>query len=81
MLEFARKGGAVLHCSHLLDVVEAIAHRVAVLDRGYLLACGTMDELRLSTGSGQDKNLEAVFRTLTHASDPLAIAKAILGGA
>ncbi|MEO6595451.1 MAG: ABC transporter ATP-binding protein, partial [Planctomycetota bacterium] len=34
MHEFARRGGAVLHCSHLLDVVEKTAQRIAVLDQG-----------------------------------------------
>jgi ABC-2 type transport system ATP-binding protein len=80
MLEFAHAGGAVLYCSHLLDVVEAIAHRVAVLDRGQLVACGTLDELRRGAGAGDDMRLEAVFRALTRASDPRAIARAILGG-
>ena len=79
MREFARRGGAVLHCSHLLDVVEAMAHRVAVLHRGQLLAVGTLDELRQRAGAGSGTDLESVFRVLTQSSDPLATAKAILG--
>jgi len=80
MREFAARGGAVLHCSHILDVVENTADRVAVLDQGRLLASGTVAELRTKAGAGADKNLESVFRTLTHASDPVAQARAILGG-
>jgi ABC-2 type transport system ATP-binding protein len=80
MREFAARGGAVLHCSHILDVVENTADRVALLDRGRLLASGTVAELRTKAGAGADKNLESVFRTLTHASDPVAQARAILGG-
>jgi ABC-2 type transport system ATP-binding protein len=79
MREFARQGGAVLHCSHLLDVVETTAHRIAVLDRGQLLACGTAAELRTQVGAGAGVHLDAVFRTLVKASDPIATAKAILG--
>jgi ABC-2 type transport system ATP-binding protein len=79
MHEFAAQGGAVLHCSHMLDVVETTAHRIAVLDRGTLLACGTAAELRRQVGAGAGEHLDSVFRTLVKASDPVAAAKAILG--
>lgn len=79
MREFARQGGAVLHCSHMLDVVENTAHRIAVLDKGRLLACGTAAELRRQVGAGADVHLDSVFRSLVNASDPIAVARAILG--
>jgi ABC-2 type transport system ATP-binding protein len=79
MHEFAARGGAVLHCSHMLDVVETTAHRIAVLDHGRLLACGTAAELRQQVGAGAGAHLDAVFRTLVKASDPVAAAKSILG--
>jgi ABC-2 type transport system ATP-binding protein len=79
MREFARQGGAVLHCSHLLDVVETTAHRIAVLDRGHLLACGTAAELRTQVGAGAATHLDHVFRALVKASDPVAVARALLG--
>ena len=79
MREFVARGGAVLHCSHLLDVVETTAHRIAVLDHGKLLACGTAAELRKQVGAAAGVHLDAVFRSLVKASDPVAVAKAILG--
>ena len=79
MHEFAERGGAVLHCSHLLDVVENTAHRIAVLDKGKLLANGTAAELRSQAGAGAGDHLDQVFRSLVQASDPAAAAKAILG--
>lgn len=79
MREFAARGGAVLHCSHLLDVVETTAHRIAVLHQGKLLACGTAAELRAQVGASAGAHLDSVFRTLVHASDPVAAAKALLG--
>ncbi len=79
MREFARRGGAVLHSSHLLDVVESTAHTIAVLDKGQLIACGTAATLRQKVGAGEGEHLDAVFRTLVHASDPVAAAQAILG--
>jgi len=79
MRAFADRGGAVLHCSHLLDVVEQSADRIAVLDKGKLLACGTAAELRSHAGAAADARLDAVFRSLVQASDPAAQARAILG--
>ncbi len=71
----------MLYCSHILDVVETLAHRVAVIDRGLLLAIGTMDELRATVGAGESTGLEAVFRQLTKSADPAARAHEILGDA
>ncbi len=76
--EFAGNGGTVLYCSHLLDVVETIADRVAVLDRGKLLASGTLAELRQGVGAATDQRLEELFQRLTSTADPVARARAIL---
>lgn len=73
--EFAERGGAVLYCSHLLDVVETVAHRIAILDSGRLVAIGTLEDLRAQEG----QRLEALFRELTSATDPAERARAILG--
>ena len=78
MREFARAGGTLLYCSHLLDVVETIAHRIAVLDRGKLLACGTLQELAEQGGGGTDQRLEEIFQHLTATADPEARARALL---
>ena len=75
--KWADRGGAVLYTSHLLDVVERVCDRMAVLSKGSLLALGGMDELRTQAGEGQ--SLEEVFRTLTHAEDPDRKAARILG--
>lgn len=41
-------GAAVIYASHYMEEVEAICQRVAIVDQGKLLTCGTLDEL-LST--------------------------------
>jgi ABC-2 type transport system ATP-binding protein len=74
---WADRGGAVLYTSHLLDVVERVCDRMAVIDRGACIASGTLDELRAS--SGGTGPLDQVFARLTHAEDPVAAAKRILG--
>ena len=78
MHEFARQGGSVLYCSHMLDVVETIADRVVILAAGELVAHGSMEELQ--SGDHTDQRLEEIFRELTSAADPAARARAILGG-
>lgn len=61
--EILRRGQtSLLFASHTLPEVELLAHRVAVIDRGQLLACDTLSTLKLSTGAG---SLEEVFLRLT----------------
>lgn len=74
---WADRGGAVLYTSHLLDVVERVCDRVAVMARSRLVSVGALEELRAS-GSG-DESLEEIFRSLTRTEDPAARAAAILG--
>lgn len=47
--ERAAAGIPVLFSSHQLELVERICHRVAIIRRGRLVSCGTVEELR-STG-------------------------------
>ena len=74
---WADRGGAVLYTSHLLDVVERVCDRVAVMAQGKLVQVGPFEELRTSAGS--DGTLEDVFRALTKTEDPDAKARALLG--
>jgi ABC-2 type transport system ATP-binding protein len=74
---WADRGACVLYTSHLLDVVERVCDRMAILDRGRLIALGSLDELRAqarSTGT-----LEQVFATLTRSGDASARARDVLG--
>jgi ABC-2 type transport system ATP-binding protein len=61
--EHARNGGAVFLSTHSLPVAEEIAHRIGILHRGRLIACGTLAELRQQ--SGGIHKLEELFLTLT----------------
>ena len=75
----AQKGVTLFFTSHVLDVVERLCDRMALLQQGKLVAVGTLEELR--TRSGRDGTLEEVFRTLTHTAEPEAAAQRILGAA
>ena len=50
LVEQARAGRCVLFSSHQLDLVEDLCESVAIIDRGRLVARGTVDELATSGG-------------------------------
>ncbi len=58
--ETAAAGGTVFLSTHLLEIAEALADRVAILDRGEVVAVGRLDELRAE----RDERLEEVFLRL-----------------
>jgi len=74
---WADAGRCVLYTSHLLDVVERVCDRMAIVDAGRLVDEGTLEELRDRSGEGG--TLEQVFRAVTHAADPAQQARRILG--
>lgn len=43
--QLSRKGVSVLYASHYMEEIETICHRVAIVDHGRLLECGTLPEL------------------------------------
>ena len=64
--EANRQGATVIYTSHYMEEVEAICTRIAIMDNGKIIACGSSEELkRLVTNGGQDITLEEVFLTLT----------------
>jgi ABC-2 type transport system ATP-binding protein len=68
--EVARKGAAVVLCSHLLDDVERVCDRVAILDCGRIVAAGMVHEVIESAGVGGTMRLTveqiAVSPTVTY---------------
>ncbi|MFT7464255.1 MAG: ABC-2 type transport system ATP-binding protein [Pseudohongiellaceae bacterium] len=65
----ASTGVTVFYCSHMMDVVERVCDRIAVLDGGRIVADGTFDELSRDAEGG---SLERVFAELTGAGDARA---------
>jgi ABC-2 type transport system ATP-binding protein len=59
----ADDGTTVFLSSHSLDVVEQLADRIAIVDRGRLVSCGTLEALREL--ASLDGPLEDVFLRLT----------------
>jgi ABC-2 type transport system ATP-binding protein len=56
-------GGTVIMTTHILEVAERMADRIGVIAGGWLIAEGTLDELRRRAGKG-DTSLEDTFLAL-----------------
>ena len=63
----AQKGVTLFFTSHVLDVVERLCDEVAIIDRGRIVAQGTLDEIRRQREVGRDASLEDVFLKLVAA--------------
>ena len=55
------RGKTILFSSHIMSEVEKLCDRVAIMARGKVVACGTLDELRAEHGQA---DLEELFFTL-----------------
>jgi len=63
--ELCRKGVTVFMSTHILEIAERVCDRVGILDRGRLIAVGTMEELRAQAESTAETTLEDLFLQLT----------------
>jgi ABC-2 type transport system ATP-binding protein len=65
LAERAAAGAALVLSSHLLALVEELCHRVVVLDRGRIIAAGTLEEIRARLSGAADASLEDLFIRIT----------------
>jgi ABC-2 type transport system ATP-binding protein len=65
-------GTTIFFSSHILEVVERLCTRVAVIDDGRLVAQGSMEELRRQAETGDETTLEELFLRAVGASSDLA---------
>jgi ABC-2 type transport system ATP-binding protein len=63
----ADRGTTVFLSSHSLDVVEELADRIGIINKGRLIGCGTLETLRKQ--AAVDGSLEDVFLTLTEGEE------------
>lgn len=54
-------GKTVFFSTHVLDVAEKICDRVAIINKGKLVLCGDMDEIKRAQG---DESLEEIFMSV-----------------
>ncbi len=57
-----KEGMTVFFTTHYMEEADRVAHRIAVIDRGNIIAKGTPEELKVKTNT---KNLEDAFLALT----------------
>lgn len=75
----AARGCAVIFSTHVLEIAEHMCHRAAIIDRGRLVALGSMDDLRVQAGAAGG-TLEDVFLQLTGGPEAREIATFLGGG-
>ncbi len=63
----AADGTAVLLSSHQLELIEALADRILILDRGARLFLGTLEEARAALPAAAGSSLEEIFLAATAA--------------
>lgn len=62
--KYAANGMAILLSTHSLHVAEEVADRLVIIDKGSIIAVGTLDEIRFQTGNS-NQGLEELFLRLT----------------
>jgi ABC-2 type transport system ATP-binding protein len=60
----SEQGVAILMSTHTLEVAEEMSHRISIINRGRIIAQGTVDEVRRLAGS-DEAHLTSVFLKLT----------------
>jgi ABC-2 type transport system ATP-binding protein len=73
--QLAEQGVTIFLSTHSLPVAEELCHRIAIIDRGRLVALGTLTELRARAasgerpagGDGETPSLERVFLDILEA--------------
>ena len=58
-----KRGATVFLSTHSLDIAQELSDRIGVINRGRLIGCGTLDELRQR--ADLNGTLEEVFLKLT----------------
>ena len=59
----ARKGGAAIFCTHVMEVAERLCTRVGIVNHGRMVGEGTIEELRALVHA--DESLENIFLKVT----------------
>ncbi len=73
------RGVGVLYISHDLASVASVCHRVAILNQGEIVECGSVDEVFLSPRSGFTRELIAAIPRVPGVGSAVGLGKEILG--
>jgi len=73
---YADAGGTAMVSTHTLELAETLCDRLAVIDRGQIVAQGTLDDLR-RTAAVDAAGLEEVFLRITRGATDAEIDRAL----
>ncbi len=76
VLDLNRQGMTILYTSHYMEEVEYLCHRVAIMDRGRIIASGTREELKAMVGDA-DKVVVEVENYQQYMVDTLRILEGV----
>ncbi len=67
LVDYVKRGNTVVLTTHILEIAERLAERISIIQKGRIVAQGTLEELRARMGSAgqQGATLEDVFLNLT----------------
>lgn len=68
LLDLKQRQGSILISTHMLDTAEHLCDRIIIIQRGVIIAEGTLSELHERAKIGNDASLEDVFLSLTEES-------------
>jgi ABC-2 type transport system ATP-binding protein len=72
--QMAERGTAVFLSTHILEIAERMCDRIGIINKGELVAVGTMNELR-SLGKAGETSLEDIFLGLTGGAEEAEISE------
>ncbi len=67
MRHLTERGTTIFITSHVMEVIEKLCSRVAIINNGRIVAEGTLSQLREAANTGSDTSLEDVFLKLVDA--------------
>lgn len=73
--QIADRGSAVMLSTHILEIAERMCDRIGIINRGKLVAVGTLEELRGAGSPGG--SLEDIFLELTGGAEDAVIAEVL----
>ncbi len=75
--QLAERGSAIFLSTHILEIAERMCDRIGIINKGELIAVGTMDELRLLNKRQDGASLEDIFLELTGGTEYAEISEVL----
>jgi ABC-2 type transport system ATP-binding protein len=72
--QMAERGAAVMLSTHILEIAQNMCDRIGIINKGKLIASGTMEELQHAQG---ESSLEDIFLSLTGGVEYAEIAEVL----